>query len=226
MMWTQWGGAWAGSAAAVGMALLLARPAGSLAWALPVELEPELERRSRDRHRRWRLLFQAAALVLLVLAGWRLRLTPALLGACLFIIGGLLLAWIDAETGYLPDRLTLPLLWLGLLVNLGDTFATLPMAVLGAALGYAVLWAINQAFLLSTGRHGMGYGDFKLLAALGAWLGAPALPTVVLAGSLLGLLAALVLRLTGRMQAGQALHFGPYLVAGGLFALFTSSDFL
>lgn len=226
MMWTQWGGPWAGLLAAVAIALLLARPAAYYAWNLPVELEPDLQARSRERHARWKRLFGTAALVLMAWAGWRLSLTPALLGACVFLAGCLLLAWIDAETGYLPDRLTLSLLWLGLLVNLGDTFASLHMAVLGAALGYVVLWAVNQSFLLSTGKHGMGYGDFKLLAALGAWLGAPALPTVVLAGSVLGLLAALALRLTGRMQAGQALHFGPYLVAGGVFSLFTLPVFL
>ncbi len=226
MMWTQWGGSWAGLLAAVGMALLLARPAAYYAWHLPVELEPDLQTRSQERHARWKRLFGMAALVLMAGAGWQLSLTPALLGACLFIAGCLMLAWIDAETGYLPDCVTLPLLWLGLLVNLGDTFTPLNMAVLGAVLGYGVLWAVNQSFLLSTGKHGMGYGDFKLLAALGAWLGAPALPTVVLAGSVLGLLAALVLRLTGRMQAGQALHFGPYLVAGGVFSLFTLPVFL
>lgn len=222
MMWMQWGGAWAGMLAAVGVALLLAWPARRLAWALPVELEPSLQGRSQQSHQRWRAWFQLAALVLMVLAGWQLQLRPALLAALLFIAGGMLLAWIDAETGYLPDRLTLPLLWLGLLVNLDDTFASLPMAVLGAALGYTILWVVNQSFLMGTGRHGMGYGDFKLLAALGAWLGAPVLPTVILVGSASGLLVALLLRLSGRLQAGQALHFGPYLVAGGLFAFFAS----
>lgn len=106
-------------------------------------------------------------------AGWRWQLTPAAVAACVFIAGTALLAWIDAETGYLPDRLTLPLLWLGLLVNLDHSFSSLPLAVIGAALGYSLLWLLNHVFLLLTGRTGMGYGDFKLLAALGAWLGAP-----------------------------------------------------
>ncbi|MEJ6668586.1 MAG: A24 family peptidase, partial [Alcaligenes aquatilis] len=104
---------------------------------------------------------------------------------------------------------------------LDHTFSSLPLAVMGAALGYGLLWLLNHVFLLLTGRAGMGYGDFKLLAALGAWLGATALPGVLLSASILGLLAALVLRLGGRLQAGQAIHFGPYLVLGGWVMLFS-----
>jgi len=166
-------------------------------------------------------VWQGLALVLMLWAGWRWQLTPAAVAACVFIAGTALLAWIDAATGYLPDRLTLPLLWLGLLVNLDHTFSSLPLAVIGAAMGYSLLWLLNHVFLLLTGRAGMGYGDFKLLAALGAWLGATALPGILLAASVLGLLAALVLRLGGRLEAGQAIHFGPYLVLGGWVMLFS-----
>ena len=219
-MWTSWGNAWAGMGLALVLALVFFWPAGRLSWDLPVELDPDLSERSRTAYRQWGWLCQGLALVLMLWAGWRWQLTPATLAACVFIAGTALLAWIDADTGYLPDRLTLPLLWLGLLVNLDHTFSRLPLAVLGAALGYGILWLLNYVFLRITGRAGMGYGDFKLLAALGAWLGVAALPGILLSASALGLLVALALRLSGRLQAGQALHFGPYLVLGGWLMLF------
>jgi leader peptidase (prepilin peptidase)/N-methyltransferase len=131
----------------------------------------------------------------------------------------LALAWIDAETGLLPDLLSLPLLWLGLLVNLDGAFTPLPDAVVGAVAGYLTLWIICGFFLLITGRVGMGHGDFKLLAALGAWLGWASLPWVVLVSSSLALVVALGMRLTGRMNAGDALRFGPYLAGAGIVAL-------
>lgn len=221
MMWTSWGNAWAGMGLALVLAVFFFWPARYLSWNLPIELAPELEARSRRVHRQWGWVCQGLALVLMLWAAWRWHLTPAAAVACVFIAGTALLAWIDAETGYLPDRLTLPLLWLGLLVNLDHGFTSLPLAVLGAAIGYGALWLLNHVFLLLTGRAGMGYGDFKLLAALGAWLGATALPGMILSASVLGLLAALILRLSGRLQAGQAIHFGPYLVLGAWIMLFT-----
>src|SRR5690606_16810250 len=102
---------------------------------------------------------------------WAFGATPAAAAAIVFILVVLTLAWIDSDTGLLPDVLTLPLLWLGLLVNLNGGFVSLQDAVLGAMAGYGVLWVIYQSFLLCTGREGLGYGDFKLLAAMGAWLG-------------------------------------------------------
>jgi len=221
MMWMSWGNAWAGMGLALVLAVCFFWPARHWSWSLPIELEPELEARPQRAHRQWGGICQGLALVLMLWAGWRWHLTPATVAACVFIAGTALLAWIDAETGYLPDRLTLPLLWLGLLVNLDYTFTSLPLAVLGAALGYGSLWLLNYVFLLLTGRAGMGHGDFKLLAALGAWLGATALPGMVLSASVLGLLAALLLRLSGRLEAGQAIHFGPYLVLGSWVMLFS-----
>ena len=221
MMWTPWGNAWAGMGLALVLALVFFWPAGRLSWDLPVELDPDLGERSRTVYRQWGWLCQGLALLLMLWAGWRWQLTPAMVAACVFIAGTALLAWIDADTGYLPDRLTLPLLWLGLLVNLDHTFSRLPLAVLGAAFGYGILWLLNYVFLRLTGRAGMGYGDFKLLAAMGAWLGVAALPGILLSASALGLLVALILRFSGRLQAGQAIHFGPYLVLGGWFMLFS-----
>jgi len=113
----------------------------------------------------------------------------------------------------------LPLLWAGLMVNLHAGLTPLPMAVLGAALGYGFLRSVFHVFLWLTGREGMGYGDFKMSAALGAWLGLAALPWLLLGASLAGLAGACLLRLCGRTRHGQALPFGPYLAIAGAIAL-------
>ncbi len=129
------------------------------------------------------------------------------------------LAFIDADTTLLPDDITLPLLWLGLLVNVNSLFAPISAAVIGAAAGYLLLWSVFWVFKLVTGKEGMGYGDFKLLAAIGAWLGWQMLPLAILfsaiAGTIIGI-AGIVLR--GR-DKGAKLPFGPYLAAAGLIAL-------
>jgi len=121
------------------------------------------------------------------------------------------LAWIDARTTLLPDVLTLTLLWTGLLVNVIHGFAPLSHAVLGAAGGYSLLWLLFHAYRFATGREGMGHGDFKLVAAAGAWVGFQALPFLLVAASLLGVAGALLLRWVGRARAGQPLPFGPYI---------------
>ncbi|SFC05189.1 leader peptidase (prepilin peptidase) / N-methyltransferase [Marinospirillum celere] len=131
----------------------------------------------------------------------------------------LALAVIDAQTRLLPDFLTLPLVWAGLTFHWWFSSPELfNQAFVGALLGYLSLWSLYWVFKLLTGREGMGYGDFKLLAALGAWLGAPALVPIVLLASLSGLVAALLLKLGKRWQ-GQALPFGPHLILGGLALL-------
>jgi leader peptidase (prepilin peptidase)/N-methyltransferase len=140
----------------------------------------------------------------------------AAMGLCAALVA---LAVIDAQTSLLPDDITLPLLWAGLLLNIGGMFAPLTEAVLGAALGYGLLWLVFQAFRLATGKEGMGFGDFKLLAALGAWLGWRALPEVLLFSSLAGVLVGGVLLATGRAQRSDPLPFGPYLAAAGLLCL-------
>ncbi|MGO1254179.1 MAG: prepilin peptidase, partial [Alcaligenes aquatilis] len=104
MMWTSWGNAWAGMGLALVLAICFVWPARRLSWSLPIELEPELTGRSPRTHRQWGWVCQSLALVLMLWAGWRWQLTPAAVAACVFIAGTALLAWIDAETGYLPDR--------------------------------------------------------------------------------------------------------------------------
>ena len=129
------------------------------------------------------------------------------------------LTFIDADTTLLPDSLTLPLLWAGLLANVWGTFAPLQDAVLGAAGGYLALWSIFWLFKLATGKEGMGYGDFKLLAALGAWMGWKMLLPIILISSVVGAIVGIVLIALARRGREIPIPFGPYLAAAGFIAL-------
>ncbi len=140
--------------------------------------------------------------------------------AILYIWALIALAFIDADTTLLPDDITLPLLWLGLLVNLGGTFTDLSSAMLGAVAGYLILWSVFWGFKLLTGKEGMGYGDFKLLAAIGAWLGWQMLPLVILMSAVVGTVVGLAGILLQGRERGAKLPFGPYLAAAGFIALF------
>jgi leader peptidase (prepilin peptidase)/N-methyltransferase len=131
----------------------------------------------------------------------------------------LALAFIDFDTQLLPDQITLPLLWAGLLVNVVGGFTSPVAAIIGAVAGYLLLWSVYWAFKLLTGKEGMGYGDFKLLAALGAWFGWQVLPGTLLVAALAGLAFALGASVLGRRAAGQPVPFGPFLAIGGWFAL-------
>nr|WP_307772632.1 A24 family peptidase [Aeromonas hydrophila] len=142
------------------------------------------------------------------------------------LLAALLLTWvlvaltfIDLDKMLLPDQLTLPLLWGGLLFNLAGGFAPLADAVIGAMAGYLVLWSLYWAFKLLTGKEGMGYGDFKLLAALGAWLGWQALPIVLLLSSLVGAFIGIGLILLRNHHQNKPIPFGPYLAIAGWIAL-------
>lgn len=130
------------------------------------------------------------------------------------------LTFIDFDTQLLPDAITLPLVWAGMLFNLSATFTDLTSSVLGAMLGYLSLWAVYWAFKLSTGKEGMGYGDFKLLSALGAWLGWQMLPLIVMLSSLVGAVVGILLIVVTRRGRSVPIPFGPYLAAAGLLALF------
>jgi leader peptidase (prepilin peptidase) / N-methyltransferase len=154
-------------------------------------------------------------------------------GPSLMLVGSLVLLWalvalafIDLDTTLLPDTLTLPLVWLGLLFNLFGTFTTLQSAVIGAMAGYLSLWLVYWAFKLVTGKDGMGYGDFKLLAAIGAWLGWELLPVTILLSSLVGALAGLLMIALVRHDRRIPIPFGPYLAGGGMFALFFGADLI
>ncbi|MDR5780369.1 A24 family peptidase [Caballeronia sp. LZ065] len=150
--------------------------------------------------------------------GWN---SVAAFGLCATL---LVAALIDYDTRYLPDVLTLPLLWAGLIVNLGDTgFASLQDAVTGAIVGYLFLWSVYWLFKLARGVEGMGYGDFKLFAAIGAWLGWAPLAQVVLIAAIAGAAFGIVATMRKRMRFEEPLPFGPFLAAGGAITLFVGT---
>jgi len=151
---------------------------------------------------------------------WRYGFSWQALAALFFVWAMIALAFIDLDTFYLPDDITLPLIWTGLLVNLGGLFVDLPSAVIGAAAGYLALWSVFWAYKLATGKEGMGYGDFKLLAGIGAWLGWKMLPLVILLSSFVGAIVGISLIVFARHGRNVPIPFGPYLVLGGLAAMF------
>jgi len=131
---------------------------------------------------------------------------------------------IDVDHKELPDDLTYPLLWLGLLINLDGGFVPLRDAVLGAVAGYMVLWVVARAYRLVRGQIGMGEGDFKLLAALGAWFGWKMLPAIIVLSSFVGAAIGLAMIAIGRTKKGQHIPFGPYLAGAGMIALFYGQE--
>ncbi|PCJ40115.1 MAG: prepilin peptidase [Moraxellaceae bacterium] len=149
------------------------------------------------------------------------------LGASLEMVAILILTWsficltmIDYDHHILPDQITLPLLWLGLLLNLDGLFVPIESAVIGAAAGYLSLWTIYQLFKLATGKEGMGFGDFKLLAALGAWMGWEVLPLIILLSSLVGSIIGISFILIQGRDKNIPFAFGPYLAIAGWITFF------
>lgn len=165
-------------------------------------------------------LVEALTGLLSAFAAWHFGYGWAAAGALLLIWALIALTFVDFDTQLLPDDITLPLLWLGLLFNLGAVYVPLHEAVTGAVIGYMVLWSIYWLFKLLTGKEGMGYGDFKLLAAIGAWLGWKMLPLVILLSSFIGAVAGIALIVLARHGRSVPIPFGPYLAGGGLVALF------
>ncbi len=157
-------------------------------------------------------------------AAWKWSVSPQTLGALFLIWALVALAFIDLDTTLLPDSLTLPLLWLGLLFNLNGTFTSLPDAVIGAMAGYLVLWSVYWLFKFATGKDGMGFGDFKLLAAIGAWLGWQMLPVTLLLSSVVGAAIGVAMIVLVKHDRQVPIPFGPYLAGGGLVALFFGAD--
>jgi len=154
-----------------------------------------------------------AALVCYFTASW------GLLGAALFTWALIALTMIDFDHQLLPDDITLPLLWLGIAFNLGDTYVSLQSSVLGAIFGYLSLWSVYWLFKLITGKEGMGYGDFKLLAALGAWLGWQSIPLIILLSSVVGAICGIALMILQRRGKDIPIPFGPYLAMAGWISL-------
>jgi len=156
---------------------------------------------------------------------WRWGFSPKALVWCGFSAALLALALIDWDTTLLPDDITLPLVWAGLIAAaLGWSGMRLPGALWGAVAGYMSLWTIYQGFKLLTGKEGMGYGDFKLFAALGAWFGWQALIPIILMASVIGAVVGVAMKMAAGLREGKYVPFGPFLAAGGFAALFFGAD--
>ncbi len=173
----------------------------------------------------WRYpLVELLTAILSLVVAWRFGVSFALLAALALTWSLIALTFIDYDHQILPDDITLPLLWAGLLVNLGGTFTSLPSAVIGATIGYGSLWLIYHAFRLATGKEGMGFGDFKLFAALGAWLGWQQLPLIILFSSFFGALVGIAFIVFFGRDRRLPIPFGPFLCAAGWVALMWGND--
>ena len=179
----------------------------------------------------WRIPFRYPAIELLsaclsALIAWRFGYSVEMGGALLMTWTLIALSTIDIEAQLLPDVVTLPFLWLGLAFNLWTVFTTLSSAVIGVIGGYLTLWTMFHGFRLLTGKEAMGYGDFKLMAMIGAWLGWRVLPIVLLLSSSVGALVGTTMLALGRHQRNEPLPFGPYLAAAGWVSLMWGEDIL
>ncbi len=162
--------------------------------------------------------------VLLGAISWDFGFTTLTIAAWIFTIAMIALTFIDFDTQLLPDDITLPLLWIGLLFNLDNGFTDIHSAILGAVAGYLILWSIYWLFKIITGKEGMGYGDFKLLAAIGAWFGWQLIPAVILLSSIIGTAVGVTLIIAAKRGRNVPMPFGPYLALGGIAALFWGSQ--
>ena len=169
---------------------------------------------------------EAVTAILWLLCGLHFGVGYTLAGAMFLTAVLVVLTAIDLDHQMLPDSLTLPLLWVGLLLNIDNTFVSLDSAVLGAVFGYLCLWVVFWLFKIVTGKEGMGHGDFKLLAALGAWFGLAALPTIVLLSSVVGAVLGVALIVTGKRDRQTPMPFGPFLAGAGLIHLLYSNVLL
>jgi len=165
-------------------------------------------------------LIEALTGALIGAVAYKYGYTYTTLFAWIYVLALITLTFIDLDTQLLPDDITLPLLWFGLLFNLNMGFTDLKSAVIGAMLGYLILWAVYWAFKLVTGKEGMGYGDFKLLGAIGAWFGWQLLPAVILLSSVVGAVIGIGMIIFKGKTGGTAIPFGPFLALGGIAALF------
>jgi leader peptidase (prepilin peptidase)/N-methyltransferase len=164
-------------------------------------------------------IIEALTALLSFLVAWHFGFTPQT-GVALILTWALIaLCFIDIDHHLLPDSITLPLLWLGLLLSLFNLFTDSHASIIGAIAGYLTLWSVFHLFKLITGKEGMGYGDFKLLAVFGAWLGWQYLPLIILLSSLVGAVVGIGMILIARHDRNKPIPFGPYLAAAGWIAL-------
>jgi leader peptidase (prepilin peptidase)/N-methyltransferase len=151
--------------------------------------------------------------------GWRFGAAPTALLWCFVVAVLVALAGIDWDTTLLPDTLTFPLLWAGLLAGVLGWTIPLPQAIWGGVVGYLSLWSVYWLFKLTTGKEGMGYGDFKLLAALGAWLGWQMILPIVLGASVIGAVVGIAMKMSSNLREGRYVPFGPFLAGGGIVVM-------
>jgi len=171
-------------------------------------------------------LIESLTAVLSVMVAWNFGVSAQTLWALVLTWNLIALTMIDIDHQLLPDAITLPLLWLGLLLSLPQTFTDPQSSILGAVAGYMILWSVYQLFRLITGKEGMGYGDFKLLAAFGAWLGWQMLPLIILLSSLVGAIAGICMILLRGRDRSLPIPFGPYLAVAGWIALLWGRDLI
>ena len=221
--------------AAIGEPITLSRPRSrcpscghAIAWHENIPVLSYLRLRGRCSACKAKIsprypLVEVATGILFAAMGWRFGAQPAVLLWCGFAAVLLALAAIDWDTTLLPDSLTLPLLWAGLVAAALGWTLPLPQALWGAVAGYLSLWAVYWAFKLATGKEGMGQGDFKLLAALGAWLGWQMILPIVLGASVIGAVVGIAMKVGGALREGRYVPFGPFLAGSGLVVLLAGS---
>ena len=221
--------------AAIGEPITLSRPRSrcpscghAIAWHENIPVLSYLRLRGRCSACKAKIsprypLVEVATGILFAAMGWRFGAQPTVLLWCGFAAVLLALAAIDWDTTLLPDSLTLPLLWAGLVAAALGWTLPLPQALWGAVAGYLSLWAVYWAFKLTTGKEGMGQGDFKLLAALGAWLGWQMILPIVLGASVIGAVVGIAMKVGGALREGRYVPFGPFLAGSGLVVLLAGS---
>lgn len=160
-----------------------------------------------------------------VLSIWQFGLTPEGYLALLFCWFLITITVIDIEHYLILDKLSLPLMWIGLMINTQSIYTSPEQAIFGAVLGYLLLWLIFHLFKIFTGKEGMGFGDFKLLAALGAWFGAASIPQIILVASIGSIVIAILLAITKVRDINHPIPFGPYLALGGISMMFFGNLF-
>ncbi|WP_340121543.1 A24 family peptidase [Methylobacter svalbardensis] len=169
-------------------------------------------------------LIEAFTAITSFIVAWHFGYTPQAAFALLLTWSLIALIFIDIDHQLLPDSITLPLLWLGLCLSLFNVFTDAHTSIIGAVAGYTALWAVFHLFKLITGKEGMGYGDFKLLALFGAWLGWQYLPIIILLSSLVGAVIGLGMIIFVKHDHTVPIPFGPYLAAAGWIALLWGND--
>ena len=169
-------------------------------------------------------LVEIATGLLFALVGWRFGAQPVVVLWCGFCAVLVALSGIDWDTTLLPDNMTLPLLWAGLVASLLGWTIALPESLWGAVVGYLSLWSVYWLFKLTTGKEGMGFGDFKLLAALGAWLGWKMVLPIILAASVIGAVVGIGMKMSAALREGRYVPFGPFLAGAGLVVMFAGQQ--